>query len=135
MTAVLYSVAEGIATLTLNRPESLNALNRAMIDDLRAATARAALDPAVRVVLLRGAGEHFMAGGDLKWFRAQLDQPAPAIEAQFDQMIAAVHASVLSLKGMNKPVIAVVRGAVAGFGLSLMLAADQIGRASCRGRV
>ena len=58
MTAVTYEVQGDIATLTLNRPESLNALNLAMIDDLRATTARAAFDPAVRVVIVRGAGEH-----------------------------------------------------------------------------
>jgi len=126
MSAVIYEVSDNIATLTLNRPESLNALNLAMIDELRAASARAAVDPAVRAVIVRGAGEHFMAGGDLKWFREQLGVPPQERQPQFEQMIAAVHASVLSLKGMNKPVIAAVHGAVAGFGLSLMLAADLV---------
>jgi 2-(1,2-epoxy-1,2-dihydrophenyl)acetyl-CoA isomerase len=124
MSAVIYEVRDKIATLTLNRPESLNALNLAMIDDLRAASARAAFDPAVRAVIVRGAGEHFMAGGDLKWFREQIGLPPQERQPRFEEMIAAVHASVLNLKGMNKPVIAAVHGAVAGFGLSLMLAAD-----------
>lgn len=124
MRAVLYEVQGDIAILTLNRPESLNALNLAMIDDLRTSTARAAFDPAVRVVIVRGAGEHFMAGGDLKWFREQLALPANARQQLFEETIAAVHASILNLKGMNKPVIAAVQGAVAGFGLSLMIAAD-----------
>jgi len=126
MRAVIYEVRDNIATLTLNRPASLNALNLAMIDDLRAASARAAFDPAVRAVVVRGAGEHFMAGGDLKWFREQLAVPTQERQPQFEAMIAAVHASVLSLKGMDKPVIAAVHGAVAGFGLSLMLAADLV---------
>jgi len=124
MPAVIYEVQGHIALLTLNRPESLNALNLAMIDDLRAATARAAFDPAVRVVVLRGAGEHFMAGGDLKWFREQLAMPPQERQPRFEALIAAVHDSILNLKGMNKPVIAAVQGAVAGFGLSLMMAAD-----------
>jgi 2-(1,2-epoxy-1,2-dihydrophenyl)acetyl-CoA isomerase len=126
MHTVIYEVHDHIATLTLNRPASLNALDLAMIDDLRAASARAAFDPAVRAVIVRGAGEHFMAGGDLKWFREQLAVPAQERQPQFEAMIAAVHASVLTLKGMDKPVIAAVHGAVAGFGLSLMLAADLV---------
>jgi 2-(1,2-epoxy-1,2-dihydrophenyl)acetyl-CoA isomerase len=124
MRAVLYEVQGDIALLTLNRPESLNALNLAMIDDLRTCTARAAFDPTVRAVIVRGAGEHFMAGGDLKWFREQLALPPTERQQLFEETIAAVHASILNLKGMNKPVIAAVQGAVAGFGLSLMIAAD-----------
>lgn len=124
MTTVTYAVQDHIATLTLNRPESLNALNLAMIDDLRTTTARAAFDPLVRAVIVRGAGEHFMAGGDLKWFREQLALPPGERQPRFEETIAAVHASILNLKSMNKPVVAVVQGAVAGFGLSLMMAAD-----------
>jgi 2-(1,2-epoxy-1,2-dihydrophenyl)acetyl-CoA isomerase len=126
MSAVIYKVQGGIATLTLNRPESLNALNLAMIDDLRSATAQAAFDPAVRVVIVRGAGDHFMAGGDLKWFRDQLALTPQVRQPRFEDLIAAVHASILHLKSMNKPVIASVQGAVAGFGLSLMMAADLV---------
>lgn len=126
MSAVIYEVRGEVATLTLNRPEALNALNLAMIDDLAAATARAAFDPAVRVVVLRGAGEHFMAGGDLKWFREQLALPPQQRQPRFESLIAAAHASILSLQGMNKPVLAAVHGAVAGFGLSLMMAADLV---------
>jgi 2-(1,2-epoxy-1,2-dihydrophenyl)acetyl-CoA isomerase len=124
MTTVTYAVQDNIATLTLNRPESLNALNLAMIDDLRATTAQAAFDPAVRAVIVCGAGDHFMAGGDLKWFREQLALPPKERQPRFEETIAAVHASILNLKSMNKPVVAAVQGAVAGFGLSLMLAAD-----------
>ena len=66
MNAVLYEVCENVATLTLNRPESLNSVNPAMIDALLAASSRAASDTSVRAVIVRGAGDHFMAGGDLK---------------------------------------------------------------------
>jgi len=126
MNAVLYEVCDNVATLTLNRPESLNSVNPAMIDALLAASSLAAGDIAVRAVIVRGAGEHFMAGGDLKWFREQTDLPAQASRARFEELIEGVHASVLNFKRMNKPVIASVHGAVAGFGLSLMLAADLV---------
>jgi 2-(1,2-epoxy-1,2-dihydrophenyl)acetyl-CoA isomerase len=75
---------------------------------------------------VRGAGEHFMAGGDLKWFREQLALPPVDRQPRFEALIADVHASILTLKGMHKPVIAAVQGAVAGFGLSLMMAADLV---------
>lgn len=124
MNAVLYEVSDKVATLTLNRPESLNAVNPAMIDGLLAASSQAAHDPAVRAVVIRGAGQHFMAGGDLKWFREQTALPAATCRAGIEDLIEAVHASVLNFRNMNKPVIAAVHGAVAGFGLSLMMAAD-----------
>ncbi|MQY51395.1 enoyl-CoA hydratase [Rhodocyclus tenuis] len=124
MATVLYEVRDSVATLTLNRPQALNALDLAMIDELAAATARVAYDPAVRTVVIGAAGEHFMAGGDLKWFRAQLALPAAERQACFSRLIAAVHGSIEQIRTMEKPVLASVHGAVAGFGLSLMLAAD-----------
>lgn len=121
---VLTRISNGIAHLTLNRPAVLNALDRQMIEDLRQATAAVEVDPAVRVILLSGAGEHFMAGGDLKWFRAQLALPPQERQPLFERLIADVHATVLQLRRCPQPVVVAVRGAVAGFGLSLMLAAD-----------
>ncbi|HET7776905.1 MAG TPA: enoyl-CoA hydratase [Azospira sp.] len=123
MSTVLARVEDGVLTLTLNRPESLNALNLAMIADLKAATAQAELDDAVGAVIIRG-GEHFMAGGDLKWFHSQLVLPPAERQPLFEQTIAAVHATTLQIRRMGKPVIASVNGAAAGFGLSLMLACD-----------
>lgn len=116
----------GILTLTLNRPQQLNALDRDMIAGLDAATARAEMDDAVRVVVIRGAGEHFMAGGDLRWFRQQCEIPPAERRPLFEQTIAAVHASTLRIRRMGKPAVAAVRGAVAGFGLSLALACDLV---------
>lgn len=124
MSAVLYETRGDLAVITLNRPAALNSLNAEMIDGLAAATANAAADDRVRVVLIRSAGDHFMAGGDLKWFREEIDGRHPDIEAQFQLTIDRVHASTLAIRHMNKPVIAAVHGAVAGYGLSLMLACD-----------
>ena len=126
MSAVLYEVHDSVATLTLNRPESLNSVNPAMIDALLTASAVAAADSAVRAVILRGAGKHFMAGGDLKWFREQTTLSANDCRARFVELIEGVHAAVQNFKRMDKPLIASVHGAVAGFGLSLMLAADLV---------
>lgn len=124
MSAVLYEIQGSLALITLNRPSALNSLNRDMIAGLAAATARAGDDSNVRVVLIRGAGDHFMAGGDLKWFREEIDGRHPDIEAAFQLTIDEVHASTQAIRHMNKPVIAAVQGAVAGYGLSLMLACD-----------
>jgi len=124
MNAVLYETRGPLAVITLNRPAALNALNLDMIEGMAAASRRAAEDDAVRVVIVRGAGEHFMAGGDLKWFREEIDGRHPDIEAHFQQRIDDVHATTLQIRQMGKPVIAAVQGAVAGFGLSLMMAAD-----------
>lgn len=117
---------EGVLTLTLNRPQQLNALDLDMIQGLHEAIVRAEQDDAVRVVVVRGAGEHFMAGGDLKWFRQQLEIPVAQRQPMFEQTIAAVHASTLRIRRMDKPVLASVRGAAAGFGLSLALACDLV---------
>lgn len=124
MNAVTYDVCDHVATLTLNRPEAMNSVNPAMIDALLDASAMAADDPQVRAVIVRGAGKNFMAGGDLKWFREQTGLPTEDCRARFEALIGNVHTAVLNFKRMNKPVIAAVHGAVAGFGLSLMMAAD-----------
>lgn len=123
--SVIYEVRGHVAYLTLNRPKSLNALNLDMIEALRVTTAKAETDPQVRAILIAGAGDHFMAGGDLKWFREQLALPPIKRQPMFERVIGDVHQTTLQLRRCGKPVVAAVRGAVAGFGLSLMLAADM----------
>jgi 2-(1,2-epoxy-1,2-dihydrophenyl)acetyl-CoA isomerase len=121
---VLIERSGAVATLTLNRPASLNALSDDMIDALLEAVPRVGDDGAVRCVVLNGAGEHFMAGGDVKMFHGELDQPAEARRALFEARIHHLHPVIVGLRRMPKPVVASVRGAAAGFGLSLMMAAD-----------
>lgn len=116
--------AAGVATITLNRPTALNALDRALSDGLRDALAQVEFDDAVRAVVLQGAGSHFMAGGDLKTFHTMLDQAPDDRRRQFERFIADVHEAIIRIRRMGKPVIASVRGAVAGFGLSLMNSCD-----------
>ena len=110
--------ASGIATITLNRPKALNALDMAMADGLRATTKHVAGDATVRAVIIQGAGEHFMAGGDIKAFHETLDAPSAERRALLERLIGEVHEAVTSIRSMEKPVIASVRGAVAGFGFS-----------------
>ena len=121
---VLVAREGAVATITLNRPQALNALDRDLTLALRESVTAAERDSSVRCLVLRG-GEHFMAGGDLKWFKALAEGKAPAENrAQFAGFIHEAHAIILSLRRMPKPVVAGVRGAVAGFGMSLMMAAD-----------
>ena len=123
---VLVAAEGGVSTITLNRPQAMNALDRGITVALREAVFAAEQDPAVRCVVLRG-GAHFMAGGDLKWFRSITEGKSPSQNrVQFEGFIHEVHGLILSLRRMPKPVVASVRGAVAGFGMSLMMATDLV---------
>ena len=126
MSTVDVRIENAIATVTLNRPEALNALNTAMMDELGAAASRLEHDSAVRAVVLTGAGKHFMAGGDVKFFAETVAaSPSPTDRrVLFEKFVQRLHPVMSSLRRMPKPVLASVRGAAAGFGLSLMMAAD-----------
>jgi 2-(1,2-epoxy-1,2-dihydrophenyl)acetyl-CoA isomerase len=121
---VLVEVKDGIGTITFNRPSSLNALSPQMTEGLIDATARFERDPEVRCVVVRGAGDHFMAGGDVKGFHKALTENREAHVAGLEMRVVKAHQTIYQLRRMAKPVIASVQGAAAGFGLSLILAAD-----------
>jgi 2-(1,2-epoxy-1,2-dihydrophenyl)acetyl-CoA isomerase len=121
---VLLDIEDGVATLTLNRPNALNALDPALAEALAAGLSRCEEDDAIRAVVLRGAGENFMAGGDIKMFAGLLNEPDGPRRGYFERLIHQVHASILIMRRMPKPIIASVRGAAAGFGVSLVLACD-----------
>jgi 2-(1,2-epoxy-1,2-dihydrophenyl)acetyl-CoA isomerase len=117
---VKLSVAGGIATISLNRPHVLNAMDGEMMRQLRPAAETVENDPAVRAVVLRGEGAAFMAGGDVAVFHRHLAELPELIVTWGREM----HAAFLALRRMGKPVLASVHGAVAGAGFSLMCAAD-----------
>ncbi len=121
------SVDGGVCTITLNRPDALNALDRDMATALVAVTRAAAAEGGIRAVLVRGGGAHFMAGGDIRTFSAWLEELPDRSERRdrFESFIHQVHPCILAVAGMPKPVLACVRGAVAGFGMSLMMACDM----------
>ena len=125
MTAVvLYDLSEGVATITLNRPNVLNALDTELAEGLSETLDCVERDPAARVAVLRGAGGGFMAGGDLKFFGGMLDQEPEDRRAAFRALIHRFHDSILSIRRMPKPVVAAVHGATAGAGLSIAVACD-----------
>lgn len=118
------SIEDGVATITLDRPEVLNALDPEMAEGLKAATAMLEGDSAVRCVVITGAGEHFMAGGDVRHFNHLLETGAGEAVSQINGEIESVHACIMSIRNMPKPVVASIRGASAGFGMSLVAACD-----------
>lgn len=125
MTTELIEIIEGgVLTLTLNRPERLNALTVPMTDALLAALRRAVVDSKVRAVVLTGAGRGFCAGGDVKAM-ADDDDANRTLESRTLQLREHMECARL-LREMPKPTIAVARGAVAGAGLSLALACDLL---------
>ena len=121
---LLAETKDGIGWLTLNRPESLNALSMEMRDLLVEHTAKFEKDPTVRCVVIRGAGDHFQAGGDIKGFHKSLTTEREAHLAGFEMRVVKAHQAIYQIRRMNKPVIASVQGAAAGFGLSLILNCD-----------
>jgi 2-(1,2-epoxy-1,2-dihydrophenyl)acetyl-CoA isomerase len=127
MTDTVLLARDGpVATLTLNRPDALNTLDLAMVDALVARTAEVAADDALRVVVVQGAGKHFMAGGDIRTFAVHLDEAPATRRDAFRRMVERLHAAIEGLHRMPHPVIGRVHGAVAGFGLSLMNACDLV---------
>lgn len=120
-TCVEYDVRGRVAEIVLNRPEVSNAIDVATARALAGAFARASADLAVHVVLLRGRGRRFCAGGDLATMAVASDR-----EAAVAELADAAHAAVRASAGLAKPVVAAVQGAAAGFGLSLVLGADVV---------
>ena len=123
---LLETVADGVATLTLNRPDSRNALSRPMMVALAEALPRLALDPKVRAVVVTGAGRAFCSGGDVKGFAQRAageGEGAPTFDQKVTDLRARMEA-VRWLHEMPKPTVAVIPGAAAGAGLSIALACD-----------
>lgn len=122
-TTVRYEVEASVATLTLDRPERLNTMNRALLDDALAAIERAASDDDVRVVVLTGAGRGFCAGGDLGARGDDAVLAGGPLEGDVARLRALMRSSQL-LREMPKPTIAAINGACAGAGLAWACACD-----------
>jgi enoyl-CoA hydratase len=119
MTTLIWESRGGVATITLNRPGSRNALNLAMCDELRAAAERAAADAQVKLVLVRAAGPVFCAGADLK-------EREGMGEAQVRERRMKAFAAYAALEALPMPAIAVVEGPVVGSGCEIACACDFI---------
>lgn len=118
---LLIEVAGGVATLTLNRPDSLNSLDIALKEALREALDKLAADPSCRAIVLHGAGRAFCVGQDLREHVQQLEagstEPLSTVRVHYNQIAT-------RLAGMPKPVVAAVGGMAAGAGAGLALLCD-----------
>ena len=121
MSDLLETIDDGVATLTLNRPERMNAFSKEIMDGLLAGLPRLAGDPSVGVIVLTGAGRAFCAGGDVK--RMAADETPPS-EAEATANLRQRMEVSRMLHEIPKPTIAMVNGAAAGAGLSIALACD-----------
>jgi 2-(1,2-epoxy-1,2-dihydrophenyl)acetyl-CoA isomerase len=124
MAKVIIERRGAVFEIRLNRPELLNAVDRETIAAFAAAAGEAAADPDARVVLLRGEGSHFCAGGDITMFGELVALPPDQRRRELYRIVDALHPLLVALRHMSKPVVAAVQGAAAGVGLSLVLAAD-----------
>ncbi|WIO73940.1 2-(1,2-epoxy-1,2-dihydrophenyl)acetyl-CoA isomerase PaaG [Porticoccaceae bacterium LTM1] len=122
-TTINYTVEDGVAVLTLNRPDRLNSFNTEMHGEVREALRCAANDKLVRCVVLTGAGRGFCAGQDLSDRNVAADSEMPdlgeSVEKNYNPLIRA-------LMGMEKPIICAVNGVAAGAGANIALACDIV---------
>jgi 2-(1,2-epoxy-1,2-dihydrophenyl)acetyl-CoA isomerase len=121
-TTLKFDARDGVAHITLNRPEAANALDLQMTQELLRVVLRCDEDPAIRAVLISGEGPAFCVGGDLKSFSEQGEH----LPHHLKEITTYLHAAVSRLARMDAPVVATVHGAAAGAGMSLACACDLV---------
>jgi 2-(1,2-epoxy-1,2-dihydrophenyl)acetyl-CoA isomerase len=120
---IAFDVNQGVATLTLNRPKSLNSFTVEMHTEIRAAMQQVSDDKGIRCLLITGAGRGFCAGQDLGDRASSGDSPAPDVGASVEKYYNPLIRSIMNLP---KPVICAVNGVAAGAGASIALACDIV---------
>ncbi len=113
-------LSEGVATITMNRPSAANALNLVMAKELGEVAIRCDEDPAIRAVVLTGAGRFFSAGGDISGFKEAGDN----VGALVKEMTMHFHAAISRFNRMDAPVVGAVNGMAAGAGFSFASSCD-----------
>lgn len=121
---LLCDVEDGVAVITMNRPEKRNALSNELTPAFREALLSLDLDPTVRCVIVTGAGTAFCSGGDVSGMGGNASGPVSSPEAGIRQLQQGQEALTLRLFELSKPTIAVLPGPAAGAGLSIALACD-----------
>lgn len=120
---ILFEIDQGVATLTLNRPDALNSFTAAMHEEVATVLAQAANDEAVRAVVITGAGRGFCAGQDLNDRKVSADAGRPDLGASVEQFYNPL---IRRITSMEKPVICAVNGVAAGAGANIALACDLV---------
>lgn len=118
--ALMYTVQDSVATITLNRPDCYNALNGQMVEELLEAVLTCHEDRMIRAVVLTGAGRAFCAGGDVR----ELVDRGSTLTPHLKRLLVALHSAISCICRMSKPVIAGVGGVAAGAGMGLVMACD-----------
>ncbi len=123
-TSIIWEFEEGVGRITLNRPDSLNAWTAEFGHELKQAVTGEAADPAVRAVLVTGAGRGFSSGADLKaGFEPHPEDGMPDVRKE---LLEVYHPIIAGVRRLDKPVVAAVNGPAVGIGASLALACDLI---------
>jgi 2-(1,2-epoxy-1,2-dihydrophenyl)acetyl-CoA isomerase len=117
-----FELADGVATITLDRPDAANAIDLALGQELLHVAIRCDEDPNVRAVVLTGAGRMFCAGGDLKSFAASGD----ALPSLLKELTTYLHGATSRFSRMNAPLVVAVNGIAAGAGFSLAVSGDLV---------
>ena len=125
METIRLDIADGVALLTLNRPNVLNSINMKLIEEVREAVAKVAASPEARVLVITGEGRAFCAGADLA-AQGQRQEGMSIGEGVAHGMTIGFNPMVKELAGLEKPTIAAVNGTAAGGGVGLALCADIV---------
>ena len=119
---IILQKANNIATIKLNRPKTFNALDSGLLYDLAGVSEICLNDEDIKAVIITGEGKAFSAGGDLSAFnKAALESGLADV---FEQLLPALNAAIMNIRKMQKPIIAVINGAIGGAGMSIAAACD-----------
>lgn len=123
---LLTAIDGPIARMTFNRPQVRNALTADMLGEMAEFLERAEADPKIRCIVMTGAGDHFMAGGDVRGFADSLEASPAARRADFERRAGRAIPVFEAIARLTKPLVAKVRGAAAGASISWIAAADFV---------